>query len=782
MKNIPFVLFVATLVFAPLAFGTAEDWSMTTVQLLIALTVFFFCLQLRKSPEKLLQTPGLLPLMLLVGFMALQLAPMPPAIVKFLSPAAYQAYQPVNELSNSNGWIPLTVYRKETVFEFLRIASYGFFYILTIQLLSSGDRLKKTISICCWLAIGIAVLAILQKYSSPDKIFWFRSVVSNAAPVGPWVNRSQYCGYIGMVAPLVLALALFYRPSLNAEESLRQRIVSFFSLSGGNLYLVLGFGVLIMVCSAFITLSRGGIIAVTAALLFFFSVMAWKSTRYSSVFFICMIGSLIISVTWFGWDPIFRRFEQIVTSSGEISIDRFWLWEDILPQIKDFLLTGSGFGTFIAVFPQYRTFAGSAIFDHAHNDYLELLTDGGIIGFVLAGWFVFAVIRAGWKMIGRRRDRYARLVSIGALSGIVAMLIHSISDFNMHNGADGLYFFFLCGVLVSAGSTRFYYQMDSTLLKRSTWLSRELFLFSGGILLCAVILGQGGVMLARWKYAQVSDIYLNRQLPEKVLAQVSSALGEASQLDPFEPIYLSLQGDVQRFLQQPEKALDYYLQAGRKDPLNGAYLQQIGMMLPKERLDLAARLVERGAETTLHKDDLLLTRVEWLLETGQRDKAISVLQKGLEQNIQFVRIAIPLLQGFSFSREELAAVLPHSVEAWLQSASFLEKLGSIDDAVYLRENALDYLDREPTVKAEWFSQLYGFYRQRKDEEKALAVVRLGLEKIPDYPRFHEWLGDHYAKKAITYRALEEYRQVLIVEPNNISVQRKIEKLATPQLQ
>ena len=778
MKNIPFLLFVGTLVFAPLAFGTAEDWSITTVQLLIVSTVFFYCLQLRKSPEKLLETPGLLPLVLLVGFMALQLVPMPPAIVKFFSPEAYQAYRSVNELSNTNGWIPLTVYRKETVFEFLRIASYGFFYILTIQLLSNGDRLKKTISICCWLAIGIAVLAILQKYSSPDKIFWFRSVVSNAAPVGPWINRSQYCGYIGMVAPLVLALALFYRPSLNAEESLRQRIVSFFSLSGGNLYLVLGFGVLILVCSAFISLSRGGIIAVTSALLFFFSVMAWKSTRYSSLFFIGVIGSLIISVTWFGWDPIFRRFEQIVNSSGEIYIDRFRIWQDVLPLIKDFWLTGSGFGTFIAVFPQYKTFVGREIFDHAHNDYLELFTDGGIIGFALAAWFVFAVIRAGWKMIGRRRDRYARLVSIGALSGIVAMLIHSISDFNMHNGADGLYFFFLCGVLVSAGSTRFYYQMDSTLLKRSTWLSREFFLFSGGILLCAVIIGQGGEMLARWKYAQVSDIYLNRQLPEKVLARVSSALQDASKLDPFEPIYPSLQGDVQRFLQQPEKALDYYLQAGRKDPLNGAYLQQIGMMLPKERQDLAVQLVERGAETTLHKDDLLLTRVEWLLETGQRDKAIAAVRKGLEQNEKLVKIILPLLQGFSFSREELTAVLPQSVDIWLQIGSYLEKLGSIDDAVYFREHALDHLDRETTFKPDWFSQLYSFYRKQKDEEKALAVVRQGLEKIPDYPRFHEWLGDHYAKEAITYRALEEYQQVLLLEPGNTSVRSKMEKLTT----
>ncbi len=776
MKNIPFALFIATLVFAPLAFGTVEEWSMTTVQLLIVFAGLFFCLQYRASPEKLLQTPGLAPLVLLVCFMAVQMVPLPPAVVKILSPASYQAYQPLNELSNAGGWMPLTVYRKETFFEFLRLASYGLFYVLTIQLLSSGELLKRTVSICCWLAIGIAVLAILQKYSSPDKIFWFRAVAVNSAPIGPWVNRSQYCGYIEMMAPLTLALALFYRPSPNPEESLRRRIVSFFSPSGGNLFMVLGFGVLIMVCSAFISLSRGGIIALAFSLLLFFTLPAWKSTRYSSMFFIGAVGTAILSITWFGWDPIFLRFEQIVNSSGEISLDRFRIWEDVVPLIKDFLLTGSGFGTFIAVFAQYRTFPGREIYDHAHNDYLELLSDGGIIGFALAAWFVIAVIRAGARMIGRRRDRYARLVGLGALCGIVAMLIHSISDFNMHNGADGLYFFFLCGLLVSAGNTRFHYRMDASLLKHTDRLTRGRFLLAGGLLLCAVLLGQGGVMLARGKYAEVNGIYLNRQLPEKTLARISAVLLEASRLDPMEPIYSSLQGDVQRYLRQPEKALASYVEAGRKDPLNGAYLQQIGMMLPKERRHLAEQLMEQGAKTTLHKDELLLARVEWLLEIGARDKAIAAVRGGLERNPKMIEVVIPLLQGHSFTRDELTAVMPESVEAWLRAGAFLEKLGGIDEAVYFREHALDFLGREAAVKPDWFSQLYHFYRQRQDEERAVEIVRLGIEKIPDHPRFHEWLGDHYAKGAITYRALEEYRQVLLLEPDNTEVRRRIEQL------
>lgn len=780
MKKIPFVLFIGTLLFAPLAFGTVEEWSLLTVELLIACTVFVFCLSLIKPSQKLLNTPGLIPLILLVGFMMLQVVPLPVVLVKILSPSTYEVYKPVYEMLEGNPWIPLTVYQKGTLLECIRIVSYALFYILTVQLLSNGERLKRTVLICSWLAITIALIAILQKYSSPDKIYWFRSYSSGAGAMGPWVNRSQYCGYMEMISPLVLAVALFYRPVINAEDSLRKRIATFFSMAGGNLYIVLGFGVLLLVTSTFISLSRGGIIAVSSSLVLFFSFLAWKNAKYSRLFFIGVIGCLFVSVTWFGWDPIFKRFEQITNSYGVITDGRIPVWENSLQLIKDFWLTGSGFGTFIAVFPDYRTFPGKEIYDHAHNDYLELLTDGGIIGFLLAAWFVIAVIRAGWKMINRRRDRYAKLIGIGALAGIFGMLMHSVSDFNMHNGADGLYFFFLCGLLVAAGNTRFYYRLESTLLKPSRWLSREIFFFAGGIFLCGVLLVQGGDILAGLKYEDVRTVYLTRQLSEKHLAEVSLTLQKASRLDPFAGIYPALQGDVQRYLHHPEKALEYYMQAGRRDPLDGAFLQQIGMMLPKDQLQRAELLVEKGAERTLQKDDLLLSRVEWLLATGQRAKAVAALQKGLEQNTGLINVAIPLLQGFSFTGEELAAVLPKSVEVWLQTGAFLEKTGNFADAVSFREHALDFLDRATKIEARWFSQLYNYHKKQQDEEKARNVLRLGIEKLPEVAQFHIWLGEHYAKQGITYRAQEEYQQALLLEPGNVSVQRTIDKLAAMQ--
>ena len=774
MKKIPYVLFISTLIFAPLAFGTVEQWSLLTVEFLITLAVLFAAIHLINTSGRLVAAPGLVPLLLLTGWMLLQIVPLPVFLVRVLSPASYQVYKPVYDMLAGNPWMPLTVYQKATVFECIRIVSYMLFYFLTIQLLGNGARLKQTVKICSWLAIGVGVCAILQKFSSPDKIYWFRHAPSSSL-IGPWVYRSQYCGYVEMILPIVFALYIYYRPVAHSKESLRVRIVSFFSQASGNLSLLLGLGCLILITSVFVSLSRGGIISVSLSFLFFLLVMGWRRARYSSLFYFSMAASLILAVAWFGWGPIIGRFDQLFTRTGALNIDRFAIWRDSFPIVKDFWLTGSGFGTFLNIFPGYKTILDNCMYDHAHNDYLELLTDGGIVGFALVFWFVIAVIREGWKMIGRRRDRYSILISIGALTGIIAMLIHSVSDFNMHNGADGLYFFFLCGLLVSAGNTRLQYQAESTLLPALPGASKYPFLFAGAVLLIAVLAVPGRSMLALRKYDEVRTVYLSRQLADKYLQQVFLALKEAARLDSLSGMYPSLLGEVEGYMNNTDSALAYYVQAGKKDPTQGAFLQQIALTLPADRRQYAEVLMERGAKWTLRKDNSLLTHADWLLRTDQRAKAIEVLRNALKQDTKLTTI-IPLLQTFSFTREEMAAVLPDAVDPWIECGAFSQKSGNLDDAGYFYNHAFDILAGETTFQARWFTLLYTFYRSRNEDKTALDVLRLGIEKLPDYAPFHIWLGDAYAQEGITYRAKEEYQQALLLEPKNESVKKKIEKI------
>ncbi len=773
MKKIPYILFIACLIFAPLAFGTTEPWSLLTVEVLIALAVLFHAVQTDGVSVRVV--PGLAPLLLLACWMGLQLLPLPPLVVKILSPATYQAYQPVYDMLGGNHWLPLTIYRQESFVECVRILSYICFYFLTIRLLCRGERLKQTVKVCAYLGIVIGLAAILQKFTSPDKIYWFR-LITGASPVGPWVNRSQYCGFMEMVAPVILALFLYYRPTINPEEPLRVRIVSFFSASRFNLSVLMGFGFLLAASSVFVSLSRGGIIAFSLSFLFFFFVLARKKSRYSSLFYIGLIVCLILTVAWFGWDPILQRFGKTVTATGELDFDRLPIWRDSLQIVKHFWLTGSGFGTFISIFPEFKTIPGNIIYDHAHNDYIELLTDGGVIGLTLAAWFVVAVLREGWKMIGRRRDRYSILVGIGALSGIVGMLVHGLSDFNMHNGADGLYFFFLCGLLVSAGNTRLHFQGEATLLNKASWPRWRHVVIAGGVFLALVAGVQGGAMFAALQYQRVKGIYISRQLSGEKLREIFAADSLASRVDPFNGLYPFFLGEVERYQGHPGKALGYYVQAAWHDPMEGAYLQRIGMLLPKDNRRYAEVLMEKGAERTLNKDDLLLTQAQWLLGVGERAKGITVLRTAFAGNTDLVTVAIPMLQSFSFTRKEVASVLPPSGDDWARYGSYLEQTRDPEGAEFFYDRAFALFKNETKIGAEWLGRLHTFYTKQKENNKAVEVLRLGIAKLPDNAVFHILLGDHYTREGITYRAVQEYQQALLLDPNNAGVKDKLAKL------
>jgi hypothetical protein len=261
-------LLLFILAFSPLAFGTSEHWSLMTVELIAGLSLCFCLTGLRLSGEKFYKVPGLFPLSALLLLIVLQVVPVPPELLKVLSPMSWETYRPVYELMGVEEWLPVSVNQKATIQEFLRIGSYVILYILTIQLLRSGTKIKKVLGYIVILAGIIAVIAILQQFSSDGKLYWFRPS-PGGNPGGPWVNINQYSAYIEMICPLALGLFLFYRPPLSKEHSFRQRFVAFFTSPGSNLYFFYGILFLLLCSSVFISLCRGGIITILLSCLLF---------------------------------------------------------------------------------------------------------------------------------------------------------------------------------------------------------------------------------------------------------------------------------------------------------------------------------------------------------------------------------------------------------------------------------------------------------------------------------------------------------------------------------
>ena len=158
-----------------------------------------------------------------------------------------------------------------------------------------------------------------------------------------------------------------------------------------------------------------------------------------------MVGLIFLYGIKIGFGPIIDRFFLIGEDDSRLSI-----WRDSLAIVKDHPL-GIGLGNFRYVFPVYNVSNFSETrYLYAHNDYLQLLVEAGIPGFLalVSGFSIFL-----GKSIHRLRqmksyhDPWRYFLAVGALSGLISLAFHSFFDFNLHIPANLIYFVTLIAIV-----------------------------------------------------------------------------------------------------------------------------------------------------------------------------------------------------------------------------------------------------------------------------------------------------------------------------------------------
>ena len=115
-------------------------------------------------------------------------------------------------------------------------------------------------------------------------------------------------------------------------------------------------------------------------------------------------------------------------------------------------LIGAGFDAFGVAFTRFDTWNGYFRVEQAHNDYLQILADGGILAFACVAAFIFLLFRRGLEVIRTSTNAGRRSVAIGALAGCFGILVHSFFDFPLRT-AGNAYFFVLVIALMLAPVT-----------------------------------------------------------------------------------------------------------------------------------------------------------------------------------------------------------------------------------------------------------------------------------------------------------------------------------------
>jgi O-antigen ligase len=163
----------------------------------------------------------------------------------------------------------------------------------------------------------------------------------------------------------------------------------------------------------------------------------------SGVLVLALVLITAVGVVWIGGDPAVNRLETVSREfggKGAGNLRRKEIWHATWQLIKAHPLTGIGFGGYETAIPEFNTgYFGSEPLGQAHNDYLEILASGGIIGAVLAAWFVLAVVRNVLPRL-QSRNSFRYSTCLGAIAGLFAVGIHSFVDFGLHITVNALVF------------------------------------------------------------------------------------------------------------------------------------------------------------------------------------------------------------------------------------------------------------------------------------------------------------------------------------------------------
>jgi O-antigen ligase/tetratricopeptide (TPR) repeat protein len=774
-----FYIFLSILILSPLAFGTVEPWSLAAMEIAAISSVWVYIFLVgKKDGRSLYETPGIMPLFCFICYALVQVIPLPAELTRLISPDSYSIYEGSFGITGRLTWIPISVHPKETLSEFLRFASYAAFYILTVQLLAKGKYLKRAVLVIVFFGAALALFSMFQAFMSNGKIYWFREVVTGNI-FGPFTNRNHFAGLMTMIAPVALGLFIAMKPIV-VYESLRDRLFEMLNGKRLNNHILVGIAAVIIAASVFLTLSRGGIISLCAAIAFFYLlVLLRKGGTKLSVLILLVSFIVVLIVGWFGWTPIFGRFQQLTSMNlaDAGSLDRIEIWKNSIDIIKDFPLTGSGFGSFSSVYPKYGTAWADMQIVHAHNDYIELLAEGGIIALVFVVWFMCAVLYRVLKIIPGRKDGYSICLYTGSLAGIFSMLVFSLSDFNLHIGSNGLYFFFLMGLLVSASHTRLHRGLEPTYLRKYDFPQSRSFLRVVSALLFACLIFNIGVLAGQYCFSPVKKARSVNLAGVEELERLRDNAQKAALFDPLEARYYYSAGIFESRLSNNGNAVKLLDQAVALDPMNSEYMQRLGQALYRDgQAEAGDRLLRAGTIYDVTNPERYKFYAIHLFHTGKKTDAIEYISKAISISPEQAEDLIILMMLRGLSDQEIRSALPERAAAHIAYAAYLANAGKLTDADKAYSEALYYAGLEKKPNRADFINIFRYYVKRELFDYALSAAKQGISALPNDNELHYDAGLIYEKLNMNNAAMQEYKQAVTLDVTNTEAYRRLDEL------
>lgn len=432
LGNLIAIGLLAVQFFTALAFGTVEAWSIAVFGFLIL---------------------GLLALWIVKTTLDRRLTVSVPSLFWPLITLFVWGYLQSLSKTGASGLrfgVSLDIEATRLALEVLLIQLFAF--LIVANFFAGSKRLLWFRNFLILFGLGLSIFGLIQKFTWNGKYYWLiQPSTVPPSPFGSFVNHNHFAGFIEMILPIPLAM-IFVRV-------VQKEIAIFY-----------GFAVAMMGVAIVISLSRWGMVSLTASIIFvvLFSFQLavrrarrmgegiWRAAFLPRIGALALIASTIfIGVYWAGANEVLNRIGQMEVQSDLRGADeqtssflesRGPIWRDTWAMIRENWLMGVGFGAYETAYPMYSKSNGSIIVSQAHNDYLQIIADCGVIGGGIAIWFAIVLCRNLVRAI-QHPNEVKSVMALGCGGGLVAMLVHSLFDFNLQIPSNALLFLALAAIV-----------------------------------------------------------------------------------------------------------------------------------------------------------------------------------------------------------------------------------------------------------------------------------------------------------------------------------------------
>jgi multisubunit Na+/H+ antiporter MnhB subunit len=483
-------LLLAAVLLLPWAFGGVEIWAYRSAALLVALAVGTALLKRGFPALGQARSRWLLPALLLAAWALVQVVPLPSFAIRVLSPVAHATYEAhfpgypgsssdeivdaleedalarVPEASGAaapepgafrmepagrwSGWRTISV-RPQATYERLLwyLALLGAF-LLACDRVRDADRARHYRSAMLLTFVGLALFGLVQAASWNGKIFWVRAIGEGRAPFGPYANFVHFAGLMELAVPWLAGYA--WMKFRHPEGETLWRSIAPIALGGAVLCVIAGLSAP--------SKASAGLMAATTTTVLVVGAASFLRSRGNLSWRTGMAVVALILIVWTGvglllvHTPLGDRVRTFIEQRGGSlidEVDRVDAWKTGLRIVADYPVTGVGFGAFPEVFPRYMSKGEYSFWAQLHNDWLEVVVDGGVIAALLLLWLCYGFWSRALRRVRPARGHRVDMETLGLVLGVLSLTVHAVLDFNHQIPATALMFVTAGALTVAAG-------------------------------------------------------------------------------------------------------------------------------------------------------------------------------------------------------------------------------------------------------------------------------------------------------------------------------------------